>query len=186
MCIRDRPHNGLDTVFGAREFDVEFMPDIGDRIRFSLDGASVGGGGFLQSYTATTGKPRGTFDDGRLAVVENAHGKGRTLLVGTHPGVAYFKTSSPENLSYFKTVYDWTGRKPQVTTGNANVIARLHKGSSGGALYVLNPTRSEQKVTIALGAEHKGLRVDGTYWGTAGGSTITVPPRDIVILKLRG
>ena len=59
--------------------EVEFMPDIGDRIHFYLDGAPVGGGGFLQSYTATTGKPRGTFDDGRLAVVEN------TLRQGPHP-----------------------------------------------------------------------------------------------------
>ena len=134
-----QPHNGLDVVFGARESDVEFMPDIGDRIHFSLDGAPVGGGGFLQSYTATTGKPRGTFDDGRLAVVENAHGKGRTLLVGTHPGVAYFKTSSKENLAYFASVFEWTGRSRNITVDNPAVIARLHVGGEGGAIYALNP-----------------------------------------------
>ncbi|MGO7690281.1 beta-galactosidase trimerization domain-containing protein, partial [Rhizobium ruizarguesonis] len=33
-----QPNMGLDEVFGAREEDVEFMPDIGDRIHFDLDG----------------------------------------------------------------------------------------------------------------------------------------------------
>ena len=137
-----QPHNGLDVVFGVRESEVEFMPDIGDRIRFTFDGAPVGGGGFLQSYTATTGKPRGAFSDGRLAVVENTHGKGRTLLVGTHPGVAYFKTSSAENLSYFAMVFEWTGRSRHLTIDNSSLLARLHRGPGGGAIYVLNPTRS--------------------------------------------
>lgn len=180
-----QPHNGLDVVFGAREFDVEFMPDIGDRIRFDLDGAPVGGGGFLQSYTATSGTPRGKFADGRLAVVENVHGSGRTLLVGTHPGVAYFKTSSAENLSYFRKVFEWTRRERNLTLDNSAVIARLHRGSAGGAVYVLNPTRSEQRARIALGEAHQHLRVDGSYWGEADGVDVTVPPRDVVILKLR-
>jgi beta-galactosidase len=179
-----QPHNGLDVVFGARESEVEFMPDIGDRIRFSFDGAAVGGGGFLQSYAATTGTPRGNFDDGRLAVVENTHGKGRTLLIGTHPGVAYFKTSSADNLRYFARVFEWTGRSPHLTLGNPDLLGRVHLGPRGGALYVLNPTRSEQKAEVALGAGHSALQIDGTYWGSASGSSIVVPPRDVVILRL--
>jgi beta-galactosidase len=179
-----QPHNGLDAVFGAREADVEFMPDIGDRIRFKLDGAPVGGGGFLQAYAVTTGKPRGDFDDGRLAVVENTYGKGRTLLVGTHPGVAYFKTSSAENLSYFAKVFEWTGRARNLSTDNAAVIARLHRGDNGAALYVLNPTRSEQKVRVTLGEAHAGLKVNGAYWGKADSLDLVIPPRDIVIAKL--
>jgi beta-galactosidase len=181
-----QPNNGLDVVFGARENDVEFMPDIGDRIHFALDGAPVAGGGFLQSYTATTGRPRGNFDDGRLAVVENTHGKGRTLLVGTHPGIANFKTSSAENLGYFAKVFEWTGRSRNLATGNPALIARLHTGPDGGAIYVLNPTREEQKATIALGHEHKSLRIGGAYWGSADGPAVVVPPRDVLILKLQG
>jgi beta-galactosidase len=180
-----QPHNGLDAVFGAREVDVEFMPDIGDRIRFDLDGAPVGGGGFLQSYTATSGKPRGKFNDGRLAVVENTYGKGRTLLVGTHPGVAYFKTSSAENLSYFRAVFDWTGRDRNLTLDNPAILARLHRGPSGGAIYALNPTRTEQKAKLSLGPAHHDMKVDGTYWGKAESLDLTIPARDVVILKLR-
>ncbi len=87
-----QPNHGLDRVFGVREHEVEFMPDIGDRIRFAYAGRSVTGGGFLQSYTLAGGTERGRFADGRLAMVEHSHGRGRTLLVGTHPGSA---TSRP-------------------------------------------------------------------------------------------
>ena len=179
-----QPHNGLDAVFGARETDVEFMPDIGDRIALSLDGAPVRGGGFLQAYEPTTGRPRGRFDDGRTAVIENAFGKGRTLLVGTHPGVAYFKASNKENLGFFRAVLAWTGAKPHVSTGNLAVQARLHLGESGGALWLLNPTREAQPVTVALGPQHAGLEIGGAYWGEGAGKAVTIPPRDAVVLRL--
>ena len=180
-----QPHNGLDAVFGAREADVEFMPDIGDRISFTLDGRTVKGGGFLQAYAPTTGTVRGTFGDGRVAVIENTHGKGRTLLVGTHPGIAYFKTSNAENLRYFADVFAWTGRTQHVTTGNGNVLARLHRDDSGnGALWLLNPTRETQQVTVALGGEHAGLKPTGSYWGTGSALSATIPARDALVLKL--
>jgi beta-galactosidase len=179
-----QPNNGLDAVFGAREAEVEFMPDIGDRIAFEFGDSTVRGGGFLQSYQPTSGKARGRFADGRTAIVENAHGKGRTLLVGTHPGVAYFKTSNAENLRYFADVFAWTGRDRHVSTGNAMLIARLHRGARGGALYVLNPTRESQKANVTLGAAHRELEADGAYWGDATNLSMTVPPRDVVILRL--
>ena len=82
-------------------------------------------------------------------------------------------------------MFEWTGRSPNLTTGNPALIARLHVGPEGGAVYVLNPTRSEQKATIALGDAHKSLKIDGAYWGSAGSAKVVIPPRDIVILKLR-
>lgn len=180
-----QPHNGLDVVFGAREAEVEFMPDIGDRIGFDLDGRPVKGGGFLQSYALTTGKARGSFTDGRIAVIENVHGKGRTLLVGTHPGIAYFKASNPENLRYFAEIFAWTGRTPQVMTGNPKVLGRLHRDKSGkGALWLVNFERQAQDVRVALGGEHAGLKVKGSYWGDAKSFGATVPARDVLVLKL--
>jgi beta-galactosidase len=180
-----QPHNGLDVMFGAREAEVEFMPDIGDRIGFDLDGKPVKGGGFLQSYAPTTGNARGAFADGRTAVIENTHGKGRTLLVGTHPGIAYFKTSNAENLAYFADVFAWTGRKQHVRTGNPAVLARLHLDDSGkGSIWLVNPTREPQKVSISLGSGHQSLRVIDSYWGEANSFGATVPPRDVLVLKL--
>jgi len=181
-----QPNNGLDVVFGAREDEVEFMPDIGDRIGFNLDGRPVRGGGFLQSYTLTTGRARGTFDGGRLAVVENTHGKGRTLLVGTHPGIAYFKRSNAENLRYFAEVFAWTGRTQHVVTGNANIHARLHEGPEGRVLWLLNSTREPQSATVAV--DGKPAMFGEAYWSepgaSASGANVTIPPRDVVVVKL--
>ena len=181
-----QPNNGLDAVFGVREDEVEFMPDLGDRISFDFNGKTVRGGGFLQSYKLTTGRERGTFDGGRLAVVENTHGKGRTLLVGTHPGIAYFKRSNAENLRYFAEVFAWTGRTQHVVTGNAKIHARLHKGPEGRVLWLLNSTREPQSATVAV--DGKPAVFGAAYWSEPGASAseanVTIPPRDVVVVKL--
>jgi beta-galactosidase len=180
-----QPNNGLDEVFGAVEAEVEFMPDLGDRIRLSLDGRTVQGGGFLQSYTLTTGRERGRFDDGRLAVVENRFGAGRTLLVGTHPGVAYFKTSSGDNLRYFNEMFAWTGKIQHVRLSDPALQARLHAGQEGRVLWVLNPTREARTVSVTLG-EAGGF--GPVFWAndgaSAGGGEVTVPARDVVVVRV--
>ena len=180
-----QPNNGLDEMFGAREAEVEFMPDLGDRISFALDGKSVKGGGFLQAYTLTTGRERGRFSDGRLAVVESRFGQGHTLLVGTHPGVAYFKTSNADNLRYFAEAFAWTGKTQHVKVSDNSVQARLHEGPDGRVLWVLNPTREAKTVTVKLG---KGGALGATHWAndgaSASGESVTVPPRDLVIVRI--
>ncbi|WP_108460203.1 beta-galactosidase [Devosia naphthalenivorans] len=180
-----QPNSGLDAVFGARENEVEFMPDIANRIRFDFDGKTLVGGGFLQSYTPTTGTVRGKFSDGRIAVIENQHGSGRSLLVGTHPGVAYFKTSNAENLGYFADVFAWTGKTQHVAVSNHVLQARLHDGPQGKVLWLINPTREAQEtiVTLATGAFNAGH----CYWGEAAGSSagkFTVPARDVLVLGM--
>jgi beta-galactosidase len=181
-----QPHNGLDAVFGVREADVEFMPDIGDRIAFDLNGKPVKGGGFLQAYKPTTGSAIGSFTDGRLAVVENQYGAGRTMIVGTHPGIAYFRKSNKENLDYFAEMLVWARRKQHVRLSNRLLHARLHEGSEGRVLWLLNPTRESQKATVSLA---DGAPVFGqAYWSGEGadvsGTTVTVPPRDVLIVRL--
>jgi beta-galactosidase len=180
-----QPHNGLDAVFGAREHEVEFMPDIGDRIRFDLNGKTVKGGGFLQSYTPTTGTIRGTFGDGRNAVIENHYGQGRTLLVGTHPGVAYFRDSGSDNLAYFADVLTWTGKTQRVQLSNASLQARLHEGGAGKVLWVLNPTREAQSVSVTIDGQ---IALPGhAYWGdpASSGTKLTIPARDVLIFQLK-
>lgn len=180
-----QPHNGLGSVFGALEADVEFMPDLGDRISFTFGDLHVGGGGFLQSYRPTTGTPLGTFSDGRIAVVEHRFGKGRTLLVGTNPGIAYFRTSSEANRRYFAEVFAWTGKERHLTLDNSAVLARLHLGSEDGALWIVNSSRQEQLVTVSLGSKHSGRALGATYWGAGQGASVMVPPRDAVVVRVK-
>lgn len=181
-----QPHNGLDAVFGVREEDVEFMPDIGDRIAFDFDGKPVRGGGFLQSYHPTTGTSRGAFTDGRQAVVENQFGKGRTLLVGTNPGIAYFKQSNVDNLAFFAAIFEWTGNVQQVRLSNRVMQARLHQGPNGNVLWVLNPTRQTQQAVVSVSDQSPTL--GAIFWSgknsSVVNSTVTVPPRDALVIQL--
>ncbi|WGF87898.1 beta-galactosidase [Marinivivus vitaminiproducens] len=181
-----QPNSGLDAVFGTREHEVEFMPDIGDRIAFTLDDRPIQGGGFLQSYAPTTGTERGRFTDGRIAVVENTHGSGRTLLVGTNPGIAYFRNSGRDNRGYFADVLAWSGKAQRVQLSENAMQARLHEGGSKRVLWLLNPTRN---------ALSTGIRIDGesaafgrVYWAAPEAAidtgNITVPARDAVIVQL--
>jgi beta-galactosidase len=164
------------------------MPDIGDRIRFTHDGQTVTGGGFLQSYTLAGGTERGWFADGRLAAVENTYGRGRTLLVGTHPGVGYFKTSGEANRSYFAGVFAWTGRDQHVRLSNGALQARLHEGEGGKVLWVVNPTRETQRSAVTVAARHGALRIGQTHWAGEGAriqeAEVVVPPRDVVVARL--
>lgn len=182
-----QPNNGLDAVFGVREDEVEFMPDIGDRIRFTLDGVSTTGGGFLQSYTVTEGRELARFSDGRIAIVENTFGKGRTLLVGTHPSVGYYRDQSEAGKRYFARCFAFTGKTAHTVTSNPAVQVRLHEGEDGRYLWLVNATRHAQTGTVTDGAG-KALTSAETHWAGDGAflkdGSFALPPRDLLIVRL--
>lgn len=128
----------------------------------------------------------GNFDDGRTAVIENGFGQGRTLLIGSNPGIAYFRESNVDNLRYFSDVFAWTGRRQQVLLSNPVMQARLHESDAGRVLWVLNPTRQTQSAGVELAEQT--ARFGEPYWCNPGAATcggeITVPPRDALILRL--
>jgi beta-galactosidase len=155
-----QPNHGLDRLFGAVEDEVEFMPDIADRIRLQALGAEVQGGGFLQSYRLQGGEAVGTFGDGRLAAVAHGCGEGRTLLVGTHPSIGHWRTGA--SATYFRAVLDWAGVQPRVRAGNPAVQARLHEGADGQYLWIVNPVRSPQSGTCGVDGAPRTGRV---LWG---------------------
>src|SRR5690606_24542692 len=127
--------------------------------------------------------------DGRIAIVENSFGKGRTLLVGTHPGVGYFATSSDAGRQYLADAFAWTGKSQHVSLSNPHLQARVH-GTDGRAqtLWVLNPTREAQTAEVTFGSHLGKPGLDGTHWAgdgaAASGASVTVPPRDGLVLRL--
>lgn len=178
-----QPHNGLDKVFGVREEEVEFMPDLGHLISFGFAGQTVRGGGFLQSYKLEGAKELGRFADGRLAVAEHAYGSGRTLLVGTHPGIAYFQKSEESNKAYFAAVLDWSGAKQRVVLSDNRLQARLHQAGERKTLWVLNPLR--EAVQLEVSVDGKPAQAAKAFWGEmSAAGKVTVPPRDVVIVEL--
>jgi beta-galactosidase len=180
-----QPNHGLDAVFGAREVEVEFMPDIADRYGFSFEDNPVTAGGFLQAYAATTGTPRGDFADGRLAVVEHRHGGGRTLLVGTHPSVDYYRTSAEPGRRFFADVFAWTGRRQHAQVDNPAVQVRVHQGDGHTFLWFVNNTRDPQSGRVTLATAGRGGAVHWPAEGAAfDGAAFTVPARDALIVEL--
>jgi beta-galactosidase len=178
-----QPNNGLDKVFGVREDEVEFMPDIADRYRFGFRGDTVQCGGFLQSYTLEGAKEVGRFEDGRLAAAEHAYGKGRTLLGGSHPGGAYFRNSSDGNRNYFAKACAWTGKRQHIEISTPLMQARLHEGPIGRVLWLFNPTREDQRATVLL--DGKAATPGQVFWGRVeGAGSFTVPPRDVLVVQV--
>ncbi|HEX3350696.1 MAG TPA: beta-galactosidase [Acetobacteraceae bacterium] len=183
-----QPNNGLDRVFGAREHEVEFMPDIGDRTGFSFAGQAVHGAGFLQSYTVEGGRVRGEFEDGRVAVVEHAFGRGRTLLIGSNPSASYYEQSSTENRRFFANVFAWSDRERHVALTNAAIFGRLHEGAAGAFLWLVNPTEATQTTAVKFGARDASLRRATCLWPVIDRpcslDQIEIGGRDVRILAL--
>lgn len=181
-----QPNHGLDAVFGVLEDEVEFMPDIGDRIAFTLEGETIRGGGFLQSYRLAGGRALGNFADGRLAVVEHRHGAGRTLLVGTHPGVGYFTHSEASGRRYFATVLQWAGIRQRLVLSDNRVQARLHEDDGRQVVWLLNPTRQPLAVTVTV--DGKPFEPGKIYWGAEAspraGNQLRLAPRDGLVAEL--
>jgi beta-galactosidase len=183
-----QPNMGLDAVFGAREDEVEFMPDIGDRIRFRFAGLSVIGGGFLQSYRLTGGTTRGDFNDSRLAVVEHRYRNGRTLLVGTHPSVGYHRTGAESGRRYFAECFAWTGKTQLLRTDNPRVQVRAQRSEGRTFLWFVNPTRQIQRGRIEFAGLAAAGRAGASHWASEGadfdGKQFTLPPRDALVVEL--
>lgn len=181
-----QPNLGLDTVLGAIEQEVEFMPDIADRYAFSFEGLNLTCGGFLQSYTPTTGQPKGVFTDGRTAVVENSYKLGRTLLVGSHPSVSHFRKTTSDSQTYFKKLLRWAGVTQQIESSNQYVQARLQVGD-GRYLWLVNASASEQHGRVSLRdgsaeqvawhwGEHSSDYIDGRF---------RIAAKDVIIIRLQ-
>lgn len=179
-----QPHNGLDLVFGARESEVEFMPDIANRYGFEFAGNPVTAGGFLQAYSATTGTVQGRFSDGRVALVAHEHGQGRTLLVGTHPSVDYYRTSADSGRRWFADAFAWTGRTQHVRVDNPNVQARIHEKDGKQWLWLVNATREAQRCAVTTPV--RGVR-GAAHWPVGArmpaGEGFLVPARDALIVE---
>jgi beta-galactosidase len=184
-----QPGAGLDTVFGAREVDVEFTPDLLDDLRFRAGGHAVRGRIFRQVYrTEGGGTAAGTYDNGSVAAVEHAFGKGRTLLVGTFPGAAYYRKGDEGSREFFRGLLEWAKRPQQAIVSDDTLKARLHEGPGGTYLWVINPNRVEKTVSVTLskGSWKAARRLWGEGASGVQGRTVKVrlDERDAAVLRL--
>lgn len=187
-----QPNLGLDTLFGAKETYVEFTPDLLENLKLQVHNTSIGGRFFLQHYQPASGaKAVGRFESGETAAVEREQGKGRTLLIGTFPGAAYFLHHSPETRTFFASLLDWAGLKQQIKVSVPDVKARLHTGPGGNYVWVLNPTRQSHTVSVTLEKSAPSFSKVQDIWARGakvklerGALEVTINDRNAAIVRL--
>ena len=184
-----QPNLGLNVLLGARESYVEFTPDILGDLQVDVGGTPVRGGVFLQAYEPTTGTAVGWYEDGRVAAVDNAYGKGRTRLLGTMAGYGYATHADDRSPSFFAGLMDWAGQRQHVTCSDSRVKARLHDGAGGTYLWVANPAREPLQVNLALSEAWGPFSASRSLWGseaTVEGRTVTLTAgaRDVAVIGL--
>ncbi|MFZ5828519.1 MAG: hypothetical protein ACOY3P_00445, partial [Planctomycetota bacterium] len=147
------------------------------------------GGIYLQSYVPTTGKPAGRFEDGRIAVVDNAFGKGRTRLTGTFPGWGYCSRQDDDMNRFFRDLIRWAGETPHVTSSDRRIIARFHAGQNASYLWAVNCDREAIRTELALSERWartgEAAAVRGPKVELLGDRRIqaTIPARDVLIVR---
>lgn len=151
-----QPNLGLDHLFGARQSYVQFTPDLLTKLSFTARGKQIGGQYFLEEFELAGGREAGRYANGHIAAVENTFGSGKTLLVGSFPGAAYARNHTESAREFFAGLLDWAGISPHVQSSDPAVKARLHQGSGGTYLWVINPTRAARTVTITLPTAFRG------------------------------
>jgi beta-galactosidase len=188
-----QPNLGLDALFGAMESGVLFTPDLLNDLTLTVGGRFARGGLFRQQYTPTTGQAVGAYDDGSVAAVQHAIGRGRTLLVGTFPGYGHWQHTADEGCrEFFAWLLDWAGHIPHVRVTDTRITARLQATEGRLYLWLTNPTRSALPVHVDVSSRwgrivdarvRLGKPVEPPVVGSDD-LNLTMPARDGVVLEL--
>jgi beta-galactosidase len=181
-----QPNYGFDQLFGCRQAEVEFNPDLSENMELEVHGHKLHGRYYRQDYTPTTGKAVGHYPDGGIAAVENRSGPGRTLLIGSFPGAGYYKHHAPGAKELFAGFLDFAGVKQRVAVSNPSVQARLHEGL-GRYLWATNASSQQQTVTVTL--DRSAASAKDVWAGLAisvqGNSlSFTLPAKDAAVILL--
>jgi len=184
-----QPNMGLNELFGAEEKNVEFLPDVDTPFSFEGSESEFVGGGYKQEYNLEKGKAEAWYEDRTVAAVSHRFGKGRTLLVGTHPSIHCHKVKGGINTAYFMEAFKFAQREQLVSSSNHLVQARLHKNDSRHYLWIVNPGRESQETSIKLSGELGMLQFLASHWNdyhievSDNQFTVQVPARDVLILE---
>lgn len=186
-----QPNIGMDNLFGARQKYVEFTPDLLNNLTLNVMGHEIYGRYFLQEYTQTDGKVVGQYSNGAAAAVENQYGKGKTLLIGTFPVAGYALHHSEGAKNFFKELLIWAEVKQLISTVDPSIKVRLHEGTGGKYLWVINPTRIPRETVIfinpSVGQFRKGLDLWNARPVDLNGNKVRVQvdERDATVIQLK-
>ena len=184
-----QPNMGLDELFGAVQTNVEFLPDFDAPFRMEGIESSYIGGGYKQEYRPEKGTAMAWYEDGAAAAVSHRFGKGRTLLVGTHPSIHCHKAKGGINTEYFREIFKFTRREQLVSASNAAIQARLHWKDRNYFLWIVNSTREAQETGIKISNVLGKMKFTASHWNeyrmemAENRFTAQVPARDVLIME---
>ena len=167
------PGLGLHEVFGVREHEVRMREDVAIEIVNTNHPATAGfqpgdtlkGSFYAKSVTPLDGRTidiLAQLEDGNPALVSSRYGEGEAMIVGSYLGLANHPDPIPENETFFLSLLEWAGIERPFTTshdGNANspVETILQENDTGYALYIINHSKTKEKVIVDLRVKKNGI-----------------------------
>ncbi len=184
-----QPGLGFAALCGVKESEVEFMPDLGDRIRIDYKGKKLAGGLFLQSYELDGAAQVARYEDGRLAMAEHSYGKGKVLLIGTYPSEGYFRVPDAVGKAFFADALSWAEKEKRADLSDDRAIVRLWRDEEAGRTFAwaLNPTG--EPISLSANMKVSGTRAN-VLWGDAapafanGAWNLTIGSKDALVFEI--
>ncbi len=156
------PGMGLAEVFGAREKVIRPVEkaEISLEAAANLPGVAAGttatGEAFQEDLEPLAGaRVLGRFADGAPAIVENAHGRGRAILVGTFLGLACQRQAAPATEQLVRALGRAAGVESEVVVSGpetGQVEVRRLVGARVQFLFAFNHAATRADATITLRA----------------------------------
>ncbi len=151
------PGFGLDRIFGAKEKLIR--PTDAARIVMepgvlAASPAAVNGAAFEEELEPTTGaRVLGRFADGTAAIVENASGKGKGILIGSFLALGYQKDNDASAKQLFLSLARDVGVTPDLQVngeGTANVEVRRLVNSHEQIVFAFNHSNAPVDTTVSV------------------------------------
>lgn len=150
-----QPSRGLDQFFGCRQDYAHLGPDMWTNLKFSASTGVVGGGVFRQSFLPADAEVAGAYQDGRIAVVEHAWGKGKVRLIGTMPGYAYHRNPDEQTRRFFASHLFFAGKPAYTETPlNTGIVVRVWADQERTFAWIVNTTEGDQTAVVNFSREH--------------------------------
>jgi len=144
------PGDGLAEVFGCRR-DEFYTVEPTIEVKFDSQTFNLKGSFNKETYDARGGRVIGRFKTGEPAVILNDYGKGKALLIGTHPAV---KEESRKELSrFYQSILKDLGIYKIAEVNNRDVLCLTKEGGLINLVFVFNLSQKEQTATLRLGCE---------------------------------
>ncbi len=154
------PGEGLDRVFGARETMIRPEEELRLIVQSSAGlpglkrGDSIPVMAFEEDLQAFAGaRVLARFQDGQPAMVENAFGHGKAVLVGSFAGLAYQREHQPETGALLLALARAAGVSPEVRVsgvGTSEVEVRRLVGENEQLVFVFNHAGHPAATLISL------------------------------------